>query len=280
MHYYKYMGRVPSECFLKDLTIRFSQPKALNDPFELSPEFYSEIADLKGRYNFEPRFFLYGHKSVVMNYIVPSDNFSQESLMVDTKHQLEQFNSKLGVLCLTKDLYSIPKNTLMWAHYGESHCGIAVKFKSDSDIVLNSHPINYMDSRPIINAKIFLENNEISIGDMFFKSTSWRYENEVRFAKHLDDCINTGKIDSFGNNIYVRNVAPETIECIYIGANASSELKELSLEFHKSTGVDVMYLGVGERKYSLIPYTSHSRRDFNTVIDDIIRAHFERATLF
>ncbi|WP_454010389.1 DUF2971 domain-containing protein [Aeromonas sp. Marseille-Q7275] len=193
MNYYKYMGRISSECFLTDLTIRFSQPKALNDPFELSPEIYCEQFELKGRMNFKTKYFLTGCPSVVKKYIVPQDNFSKGSLMVDVQYQIEQFNANLGVLCLTRDHHSLPKNSLMWAHYGESHSGIALKFKNSCQFVSESHEIKYVKSRPIINARIFFDHENISIGDWFFKSDSWAYEREVRFPRHLDDCTNTGK---------------------------------------------------------------------------------------
>lgn len=280
MNYYKYMGRISSECFLKDSTIRFSQPRALNDPFELSPEIYCEESDAKLGMNFPTKYFLTGRESVVKKYLVPEDNFSKGSLMVDVKYQIEQFNTKLGVLCLTRDHHIFPKNSLMWAHYGESHSGIALKFKKTCQFVSESHEVHYVKSRPIINAKIFFENAEISIGDWFFKSDAWAYEREVRFPRHLDDCLNTGRKDCFGNDIYVRHVESDLLECVYIGANASDDLKHLALAFHNKTGVDVIYLGVGSRQYSLIPYSFNSRKSYDHMIEKIMRIHQESLVLF
>ncbi|MGL6576286.1 DUF2971 domain-containing protein [Aeromonas hydrophila] len=246
----------------------------------MSPEFYSEESDIDGIRNFKVECFLSGCKSVVKDYIVPSDNFSKISLAVDVKYQVEQFNESIGVLCLTRDSHLAPKNSLMWAHYGESHSGIALKFNRDCQFVTDALPVNYVKSRPIINAKIFYDNAHVSIGDWFFKSSSWSYENEIRFTRHLDNCINTGLIDSFGHCIYVRKIEPEMLECVYVGANASADLRALALDFHSRTGVDVIYLGAGTKQYSLIPYSFNSRKSYSEIMDYILSLHKGSLELF
>ncbi|WP_429207143.1 DUF2971 domain-containing protein [Aeromonas veronii] len=273
MNVFKYLGRAASEFFLSDMTLRFSQPKALNDPFELRPEFYCEPFDLKGRTQFKTRFVLKGHSSVVKNYIVKQDNFSAKSLAVDTRYQVEQLNSLLGVLCLTRDSRSTPKNLLMWAHYSESHSGIVVKFKSDCEFVSNAHEVHYVKSRPLISAKIFYDHECISIGDMYFKSDAWSYEKEIRASVRLEDCINTGHKDVFGYDIYVSAIDVSAIECVYIGVNASKELKTRASEFHKKTGVDVIYLTVSSEGFILIPYRFDTQKTYDSMMASVFAFH-------
>jgi hypothetical protein len=279
MNVYKYLGRIASECFLRDLTIRFSQPKALNDPFELSPEFYGESCDLNGQTRFKTKYELSDGPSVFKDYILPIQKVYKERLMVDMKLQIEQLNSVLGVLCLTQDTHPLPRNSLMWAHYGESHSGIAIKFKSGCEFLADAHDVNYVKFRPVINAKVFHDHPIISIGDLFFKSDSWKYENEIRISKRLVDCINKNIKDSFGYDIYVYDISPEVLDCIYIGANASTSLKELALEFNMKTGIDVIYLAVGSSQYSLIPCSFNSRKGYGEMIGHILSIHKESQEL-
>lgn len=273
MNVFKYLGRAASEFFLHDMTLRFSQPKALNDPFELRPEFYCEPFDLNGRTNFKTRFVLQGHGSVVKNYLIKQDNFSKKCLVVDTRYQVEQLNSLLGVLCLTCDARSTPKNLLMWAHYSESHSGIVVKFKRDCRFVSNAHEVHYVKSRPLISAKIFYDHENISIGDMYFKSNAWEYEKEIRASVRLEDCINTGSKDIFGHDIYVNAIDKSAIECVYIGVNASADLKSKASEFHKKTGIDVIYLTVSSEGFILIPYRVDSNKSYDSMIDSVFAFH-------
>ncbi|WP_454010388.1 hypothetical protein [Aeromonas sp. Marseille-Q7275] len=88
------------------------------------------------------------------------------------------------------------------------------------------------------------------------------------------------KKDFFDNDIYVRGVEPDLLECIYVGANANARLKGLALDFHTRTGIDVIYLGVGARQYSLIPYSFNSRKNYNQMMDQVIRIHQESLELF
>ncbi|MGL6010996.1 MAG: DUF2971 domain-containing protein, partial [Shewanella oncorhynchi] len=216
---------------------------------------------------------------VFKDYLLPIKKVYEESLMVDMKLQVEQLNSVLGVLCLTKDTHPLPRNSLMWAHYGESHAGMAIKFKSGCDFLADAHDVHYVKSRPVINAKVFHDHSVISIGDLFFKSDSWKYENEIRISKRLVDCINKNIKDSFGYDIYVHDISPDVLECVYIGANASESLKELALEFNLKTGVDVIYLAVGSSQYSLIPSSFNSRKSYDEMIGHILSIHRESQEL-
>lgn len=273
MNVFKYLGRAASEFFLNDMTLRFSQPKALNDPFELRPEFYCEPFDLKGRTKFKTKFVLKGHGSVVKNYIVKQDDFSKKCLAVDTRYQVEQLNSLLGVLCLTCDARNTPKNLLMWAHYSESHSGIVVKFKRDCEFVSNAHDVHYVKSRPLISAKIFYDHESISIGDMYFKSDAWEYEKEIRASVRLEDCVNTGNKDIFGYDIYVNAINASDVECVYIGVNANADLKSKASEFHNATGVDVIYLTVSSEGFILIPYRVDSQKTYDSMMASVFSFH-------
>ena len=47
MGLFKYLGVAGATGFLENQSVRFTQPKAYNDPFEMSPVFYSNKPDRK-----------------------------------------------------------------------------------------------------------------------------------------------------------------------------------------------------------------------------------------
>ena len=49
MGLFKYMGVVAATSFLENLTIRYNQVKAYNDPFEMSPVFITDQPNKKGQ---------------------------------------------------------------------------------------------------------------------------------------------------------------------------------------------------------------------------------------
>ncbi|MEH8173594.1 hypothetical protein, partial [Aeromonas veronii] len=95
-------GTVSAECFLKDQTIRFSQPKAFNDPFELQPEFH--VLD-EGFIEGEARpcqFVIHGCQSSYENYLLANHTAQTQARKLDGKSIFSQLNEKIGILCLTQ----------------------------------------------------------------------------------------------------------------------------------------------------------------------------------
>ncbi len=256
MKTYKYLGKVSSECFLKDQTIRFSQPKAFNDPFELQPEFHvTDDSFVEGEERL-CQFMIHGHHSSYEKYLLSDRPKETQLNKVDGKSIYSQLNDQIGILCLTQAETLMPANFLMWAHYAESHQGVVIEFKPDSDFIKKSSPVHYLPRRPIIDAKLLYENEYVSIEDLYFKSDVWAYENEVRITKGLSECRNLNVKDPLGNDIYVSDVPVESIKCIYLGCNSSEEMKEAAIEMHNTLGINVIFLRVHDEEYKLVPYTN------------------------
>ncbi len=255
MKSYKYLGKESAEYFLNNKTIRFSQPKAFNDPFELQPELYVEDSLLKHGHDYPCKFVLHGHESMISKYLLKEQQNTQ-TRKIDSISLLSQLNEQIGILCLTQADSLLPSNSLMWAHYAESHQGIVIEFNNDSEFISNAANVHYVHRRPILNSKILYENEYVAIDDLYFKSIDWMYENEIRVTRKLDTCNPIDRKDALGNEIYVSAVPIDSIECIYIGCNASDKIKSLSHKLHISTNVKVMYLKVHDEEYKLIPFTS------------------------
>lgn len=248
---YKYLGTVSAECFLKNQTIRFSQPKAFNDPFELQPEFH--ITEGEER---PCQFVIHGHHSSYEKYLLTNHTAKTQSQKLDVKDIVSQLSEKIGILCLTQAETLVPSNFLMWAHYAESHQGIVIEFKPDSEFIKNTSQVHYLPRRPIIDAKLLYENEYVAIGDLYFKSDIWSYENEIRITKALSECNNLNIKDALGNEIYVSEVPLDSVKCIYLGCNSSDSIKSAAIKLHQSSGTNIVFLTVHDEEYKLIPYSN------------------------
>lgn len=254
MKTFKYLGKVSAENFLSRFTIRFSQPKSFNDPFELLPEFYVSNSS-KAEIVENSKFVLNGAESVVERYLMSNEAVAAGLSVNRGTVKMSGFNDQVGILCLTQAKTLLPANFLMWAHYSESHQGIAIEFKKGHQFISTAKNVHYQNKRPIIDSRIFDENEYIAIDDLYFKSDDWGYENEVRIAKRLDTLKALDAKDVFGYQIFVESVPVNSIEWIYLGCNASDALKSAAIKAHKEKGVKVMFLKVHDQEYKLVPYT-------------------------
>lgn len=253
---YKYLGVRAAECYLTDLSVRFSQPKAFNDPFEMQPEFWITNSDVNAREEFSCNFVLSGHKTNYEKYLIHGQQPASPPHKINNSKLIDEFNKKIGILCLTQDNKLLPANILMWAHYCESHRGIVIEFKKNHTFLASATSVHYIERRPIIDAKFLSENNRIAIGDLYFKSDDWAYEKELRITKRLDDCRRLdGAENPPGNPIYTSKIPETAVSCIYLGCNASSETKQKAIAFHQKTGIKVIFLRVHGEEFKLIPYT-------------------------
>ncbi|MBE3673907.1 DUF2971 domain-containing protein [Pseudoalteromonas distincta] len=256
MKTYKYLGKIASECFLKEQTIRLSQPKAFNDPFELQPEFHVTDVNFNEGEERPCKFVIHGHESFFEKYIITEPSIATQLKKLNGKEIFSQLNDQIGILCLTQADTIIPSNFLMWSHYAESHQGLVIEFKPESKYILKSRPVHYYPRRPIIDAKLLIENEYVAIDDLYFKSDVWDYENEIRITKSLSECNNIGVKDAMNNDIYVSDVPLDSIKCIYLGCNSNDELKSLAFKFNKELGINIVFLRVHDEEYKLIPYVN------------------------
>lgn len=168
----------------------FAHPHTLNDPYDVRPpyNFIAENIDWAdarakiksaGRY-FEPR-------------------MAEEDLDHEVDIRLEQmqadpvayFQQNRGEHILEKEFYDPIgvfsccmgfENEPMWAHYGNSHCGFAVGFRTvelSRALQCTVGYVNYND-KPV-DYHIMGDNAGIMENELFQKSTKWSIEQELRF---------------------------------------------------------------------------------------------------
>lgn len=249
---YKYMGEMASLLYLKKNTVRFSQPSTYNDPFELAPQVRLKRNISKTIFQMSVK--LNGGNGLIKDYEIPVEKIDDYPFEMKSGW-LKGFDSKIGTTCFSYSSSEVPINILMWAHYADSHRGISIQIKENSEIDDSLTQITYVGKRPLIDGEYFVENTEVFLSDLFFKSMHWSYEHELRMARNLEDCINLNKKDGYGNNIYVGEIPQSCIERIVLGVNASKCLKKLAHEFHRKTNIQVVFMRTSNSGFGFTPYT-------------------------
>lgn len=248
MKLYKYLNE-DRISILEDGLVRFTQPQAFNDPFELKPQLSSLASDsmiaeelneqfediIKNEYlklpseikqNISYSKFLeysYTKKDEVLNNIIAMSKKIMPMLNNEMHKTLE---NHIGIFSLTE----CDHNLLMWAHYANSHKGYVIEFdsehdffnqkKSDNDVIRSLEKVSYSNYRPKLEM-VSIEN----IDPFIVKSKEWKYEKEWRMLHSLKD--SDVKITEKPYDIHLFKVPFEAINSISIGARATDEIISL-----------------------------------------------------
>jgi len=207
---------------LNNNLVRFTQPAALNDPFELMPNL-SEIR----------RFFANLTNSFTSKNASHADYGLQstDEIIKDTFGRWNADNaSSLLFLSLSKER----NNLLMWSHYCDSHRGFTLGFDSFHPFFSESKPgiksvlreVIYSRTRPVIpapdgDAESFFQANT----NILTKSHHWAYERELRL------CASTAAADETKTGInsepiYLFRFPVEALQEVILGHRMSNESKE------------------------------------------------------
>jgi hypothetical protein len=222
---------------LESCLIRYTQPSALNDPFELRPFFDRLMTDeflvehLSGQsiditqhvieaYEEQPEEYkrqlsLDQYLAAVKAVVESKEgqlaiwNFlwyalrSLEQITPTLREQLpQQLGSKIGILSLTE----VPDSLLMWAHYAANHSGFLLCF--DENQVVYRDDLRFPALFELTGQEVFLT-----------KRSEWAYEREWRVLAplHLADKILDLKPDA----IYLFHIPPDCIRGVIFGAKTA-----------------------------------------------------------
>lgn len=234
---YKYLD-LPRIDILQNSLIRFTQPGAFNDPFELKPSF-----DLMSKKDIS-----------AMNEAIKKNCSTDEERKAKTAEELNKmlttlamginrvtekienpvgcyslnnneiassvFDSKYGILSLTND----PNNLLMWSHYADNHRGFVLQFDENHDFFKTSYfdnqefsltKVEYSSERPVLSYSN-LHSPEV----YYRKSPCWSYEQELRLIKPLSEASKI--IEDHVYPIALFELPIEAVRGIIIGVNVSN----------------------------------------------------------
>jgi hypothetical protein len=207
---YKYVSLEGLERILRHSTIRFTQPSAFNDPFELLPEIIVPAGAEEKK--FELKFDIGAVRPVAAAEEVLeipegwgcSDAMSREIVQL--------LNKEVGILSLSR----VATSLLMWSHYADQYAGAVVGFDSTHEFLANQIPVEYRTSRPRRHVDTYLAGNPVLLAELCAKSIEWKYEQEVRVVRRLADCKQAGT-DARGFPIYVQHIPREAIKVVIMG---------------------------------------------------------------
>jgi hypothetical protein len=245
--------------------IRFTQPKALNDPFEMRPhiagygtaEELHKIAtrrwDEDVRQSYDDLVGKYGPKMTLEEFKALTDP-SRESAIEKAKSQAPEYNlimgwqidkllnESVGVLSLCEH----PKNLLMWPHYADSHRGFVIEFDTSSPFFNQTSPPAHVEFSAEETA-MFVEEygrlrkisyksarpsqvvTALSFDVIMTKSEDWKYEGEWRMLMPPQYANSTLPTDR-GAPLCLFAVPPNAITKIMLGVNADETLHSQALQ--------------------------------------------------
>ncbi len=260
MPIYKYYEPDSLSFILNEIgvSLRYSQPEILNDPFELQPTLKTMVDQYREK--------------------IDSDlsECDQEIILKKYQNGMKEFysnalNKTKGILSLTKNGYSRP----MWAYYSKNHTGYIIEFNSEDRIPVsitfdierpkstisgsyfNTHgifkPISTYQKIPKVTPlyekdeyntendsyildgvtfhnAIYTTNRTNSPSDEIYeyyykKDKQWEHEQEIRAVKEisLDEC--TYSVLN-GYPIFTKILDSKHVKSIILGVRSSPELEQ------------------------------------------------------
>lgn len=195
---YKYVSAKRALICLPEIgdgTLRATQPSALNDPFECAVhKLFVESDEGKGNRKL----------SEVLTSINPSSPVSEDRV-VEARDRFgslylrellsEQLSQRFGIVSFATDA----RNPLMWSHYAINGSGFVLGYDADQLRKLGSREgclqrVRYGEvPMPLIDYPVLNEENINSL--MSYKSSHWKYEQELRLIVELNETIGTGQRD-------------------------------------------------------------------------------------
>lgn len=216
--FFKYMSRQTAKTVLTNGTLRWSTPGTLNDPYDMQFDLHldldKEAVKTRALQNLWDAFYsaqpapagnILGETINVLRHRFPRisrEDFNQQfgetideslSIVERTLPEMQaQFRSVLAaskILCLTE----IFDSALMWAHYGEQHQGLLLRFRSATGLDSpwrTARPVQYFANMPklmdnnfladIVSGGSSLDAQSIMDRMIYTKALEWAYEHEWR----------------------------------------------------------------------------------------------------
>src|SRR5882724_807413 len=225
---YKY-GHPDRIDVLADGLIRFTQPAALNDPFETLPNLQAVREGL--RESASQIIEKHGNRGSVESLaaqvsVEPRINEGLAKFQRDT-------NTKYAFLSLSKKR----NNLLMWSHYADAHRGFVIGFDSSNaffkrrefNVVTPLQEVKYSAIRGIVPASALnplSDHKGVDLAKIFFftKNRHWSYEEELRMVVNLNTADKIVEVKS-GFDIHLFKFPSESLKEIIFGYQMSKELR-------------------------------------------------------
>jgi hypothetical protein len=206
---YKYVGLDGLRRVLAG-SIRFTQPSAFNDPFELLPEIIvpNDAPERQISVSFD---ISAARRATTDSELeaVPEGCGSNDAISRDV---VQQLNKLVGVVSLSR----VRNSLLMWSHYADQYAGAVVEFDGSHKFFTGQIDIDYRPNRPRRHVDTYLTGAPIPVAELCVKSDQWAYEREIRIVRALADCQQTGHVLR-SYPIFVQPITADAIKSVILG---------------------------------------------------------------
>ena len=292
-NFYKYVPNnllFTFEQMVENELIRFTQPEALNDPYELLVQvdkIFDVDSALKKLNMNDPTFRqnylknipewhkdLFGEKISIeiLNILKPTleplikqffKNFMLQFTNVFNETIPKSVNQALGILCLCDNV----SNNSLWANYANNHNVFQIAFNAQHEwfqykpIPNNAmqciRKVQYLNKRPVIK-DISKTSIEMITKIFFSKSIEWSYENEWRMIKPFKEAVKIkDPTEQYPHKLYMFNIPRECISGITFGLNMKKREKRRIIEKiendRRYKNIFFMQARTSDRNYSIMP---------------------------
>ena len=252
---YKYLCPARAD-FFQAFKLRFSQPEALNDPYECLPacdnidpsKFFDRIIarNPNALRHLTPEQ-VKDAKAKVLSNLQPEQSEEQCLAIYRTK-----VNNTLGILSLCKR----PDSIVMWAHYAEQHKGFVLGFN-------RSHPFfekqktDWADTGTLREVTYGMNRINVDFAgevtlkfDIFLrKNRDWDYEEEVRLIRGLHAASELRKVPG-KPDICLFDIPKTCVSSVIFGLHCSPDLRS-SIEHKVKSDVELKDVRLFKAKLDL-----------------------------
>ena len=212
MPIYKYMTFDNLERLLNG-TLRFTQPGAFNDPFEMVPELHVPESFGSAKH-IHPTFSVTAPRRTPVVHELEEDFESDQCSDRNSRSIRASLDQAIGILCLSQN----PSSLLMWSYYADSYAGAVVEFDQSHEFFLGHLQVEYRTTRPKKDISYYISSDDpIPIAELCIKPKAWEHEQEVRVIRSLSDCKPTGRSDRYEYQIFVMDIPFECIKSVTMG---------------------------------------------------------------
>ena len=205
------------------ISIRFSQPELLNDPFETNialNHFFLDSGD-------QPL-------PIFPPLKTNNDLFNFDISFDDSKKNFEKsINNSIGIFSMSKDGDSRP----LWSYYSKDHSGFIIEFEDYETVMKESFGFHTTGNDVIYEEERPKSKNNFTLLDLhnsaLYKDRQWKHENEFRVIAELSH-LPPYKTDPNGYSIHIKTLNSSSVKRIILGVRANQTLKRKVLFWAKN----------------------------------------------
>lgn len=280
--FYKYLTAEAGINVLNNETIRFSNPKCFNDPFDSDMPFIIKNSRALTNNDFLKFINLLKTSEDLKIFLPTNFNITEiEEVLKNANYKIDPYEHLKVILAPMKNKMRVLSlseqndNLLMWGHYCHNHEGIVIGFYNNCNALKNIIKVPYSEKIPEINGKILedftLETSE-ALNELRTilqtKSNDWSYEQEWRCAIDVEKTYKY-----FSNLSAVQNVSRQflnelkrhenyihypfsknSVHSIYLGLNINiiDEYGIIMLKKNKYPNANIFKASLSKEEFKII----------------------------